>query len=54
MIRQKDNFHIHQEIIRDLENEEDRRQVERLIAERRYTEIPIYLEYAKYECGKSS
>lgn len=50
-IQQKDNFHIHQEIIRDIQQEEYRRQLERLIAERRYDEIPVYLEYLKYELG---
>lgn len=50
-IRQKDNFHIHQEIIRDIPEEEHRRQIERLIAERRYEEIPIFLEYLRYEYG---
>ena len=48
-IQQKDNFHIHQEIIRDIPEEEYRRQLERLIAERRYNEIPVYLEYLRYE-----
>lgn len=50
-IRQKDNFHIHQEIIRNIPVEEHRRQIERLIAERRYDEVPIFLEYLKYEYG---
>lgn len=50
-IQQRDNFHIHQEIIRDLQEDEHRRQIERLIAERRYNEVPIFLEYLKYECG---
>lgn len=48
-IRQKDNFHIHQEIIRDIQEDEYRRQIEKLIAEKRYDEIPVYLEYLKYE-----
>ena len=48
-IQQRDNFHIHQEIIRDLEEEDYRRQLERLIAEKRYDEVPVYLEYLKYE-----
>lgn len=48
-IQQRDNFHIHQEIIRDIQEEEYRRQLERLIAERRYEEVPVYLEYLKYE-----
>lgn len=48
-IQQRDNFHIHQEIIRDIQEEEYRRQLERLIAERRYDEVPVYLEYLKYE-----
>ena len=42
-IRQKDNFHIHQEIIRDIPEEENRRIIEKLIAERRYDEVPIFL-----------
>lgn len=50
-IRQKDNFHIHQEIIRDIPEEENRRIIEKLIAERRYEEVPIFLKYLKYECG---
>ena len=50
-IRQKDSFHIHQEIIRDIPEEEYRRQLERLIAEKRYDEVDVYLEYLKYECG---
>lgn len=48
-IQQRDNIHIHQEIIRDLEEEDYRRQLERLIAEKRYDEVPVYLEYLKYE-----
>ena len=48
-IQQRDNFHIHQEIIRDIQEEEYRRQLERLIAERRYDEVPVYLEYLRYE-----
>lgn len=48
-IQQRDNFYIHQEIIRDLEEEDYRRQLERLIAEKRYDEVPVYLEYLKYE-----
>ena len=50
-IRQKDNFHIHQEIIRDIPEEENRRIIEKLIAERRYDEVPIFLKYLKFECG---
>ena len=33
-IQQRDNFHIHQEIIRDIQEDELRRQLERLIAEK--------------------
>ena len=47
-IRLKDNFLIHQEIIRDIPDEENRRILEKLIVERRYEEVPIFL---KYECG---
>ena len=48
-IQQRDNFHIHQEILRDIQQEEYIRQLERLIAERRYNEVPEYLTYLKYE-----
>lgn len=48
-ITQKDNFHIQQEIMRDIQEESYRRQLERLIAESRYDEIPVYLEFLKYE-----
>lgn len=50
-IRQKDNFHIHQEIMRDIAEDKDKRQIERLIAESRYDEIPCFIEYLRYECG---
>ena len=40
---------MHQEIIRDIQEDEYRRQLEKLIAERRYDEIQIYIEYLKYE-----
>ena len=33
----------------DIQEEEYRRQLERLIAEKRYEEVPVYLEYLKYE-----
>jgi len=48
-IQQRDNFHIHQEIMRDIQEDEHRRQLERLIAEKRYDEVPVYLEYLRYE-----
>ena len=50
-IQQRDNFHIHQEIIRDIQEDELRRQLEKLIAEKRYDEVPVYLEYLRYEVG---
>ena len=50
-IQQRDNFHIHQEIIRDIQENELRRQLEKLIAEKRYDEVPVYLEYLRYEVG---
>ena len=31
--------------------EENRRIIEKLIAERRYDEVPIFLKYLKFECG---
>jgi len=50
-IRQKDNFHIHQEILRNIPEEEHRRQIERLIAESRYNEIPVYINFLRFEYG---
>ena len=50
-IRQKDNFHIHQEIMRDITEDKHKRQIERLIAESRYNEIPYFIEFLRYECG---
>lgn len=50
-IRQKDNFHIHQEIMRDITEDKHKRQIERLIAESRCNEIPYFIEFLRYECG---
>lgn len=50
-IRQKDNFHIHQEIMRDIPDDIHKRQIERLIAESRYDEIPYFIEFLRYEYG---
>ena len=35
--------------MRDIQEDEYRRQLERLIAEKRYDEVPVYLEYLRYE-----
>lgn len=50
-IRQKDLFHIQQEIIRDIKGEEYREPLIKMLAEKRYTEIPTYIEWLKYELG---
>ena len=50
-IYQKDNFNIHQEIIRDIQEKEHQEQLINLLKEKRYNEIPEYIENLKYELG---
>lgn len=51
MIYQKDSFHIHQEIIRDVKGKEYQEELTKLLEEKRYNDIPQYIEYLKYEFG---
>ena len=51
MIYQKDSFHIHQEIIRDIKGKEYQEELIKLLDEKRYNDIPKYIEYLKYELG---
>lgn len=50
-IIQKDMFHIQQEIIRDIKEQKHREEIVKMLAEKRYTEIPNYIENLKYELG---
>lgn len=50
-IYQKDNFHIHQEIIRDIQEKEHQEELMKMLKEKRYNEIPQYIENLKYELG---
>lgn len=50
-IRQKDLFHIQQEIIRDVKGKEYQEELQKMVAEKRYNEIPDYIEKLKYELG---
>lgn len=50
-ISQKDNFHIHQEIVKDIKEEKHREEINKMIEERRYEEIGGYIEKLKYELG---
>lgn len=50
-IRQKDMFHIQQEIIRDVKEEKNREELVKMLEEKRYKEIPKYIETLQYECG---
>lgn len=50
-IYQKDSFHIHQEIIRDIKEKEYQEELCKMLDEKRYNEIPTYIEYLKYELG---
>ena len=49
-IYQKDNFHIHQEIIRDVPKEY-RSGIEKLLEKKEYSKIPKAIEQLKYEVG---
>ena len=50
-ISQKDNFHIHQEIVRDIQDKKCREELEKIIEEKRYDEVEKYIEKLKYEFG---
>lgn len=50
-ISQKDSFHIQQEIIRDIKNEEYREELIRIIETKRYNEVQNYIENLKFEVG---
>lgn len=50
-IRQKDLFHIQQEIIRDIKEEQYREPLIELLRQKRYTEVPIYIDNLKKELG---
>lgn len=50
-IRQKDSFHIQQEIVRDIKDEKYREELVKIIEEKRYTEVQDYIENLKYELG---
>lgn len=48
-IRQKDLFHIQQEIIRDVKGKEYQEELLKMVIEKRYTEIPTYINWLKYQ-----
>jgi hypothetical protein len=48
---QKDSFHISQAINRNIKDKEHAEAVKKLIDEKKYTEIPEFLERLKYDCG---
>lgn len=50
-ICQKDEFHIQQEIIRDIQEEKYRKELQKIIKEKRYCEVQQYIENLKYELG---
>ncbi len=50
-ICQKDSFHIQQEIIRDIKSKEHREGLIKIIEEKRYNEVHMYIENLKYELG---
>lgn len=50
-ISQKDNFHIHQEIVRDIQDKKCREELEKIIEEKRFDEVEKYIENLKFELG---
>lgn len=50
-IRQKDSFHIQQEIIRDIKDEKYREELITILREKRYDEVQNYIENLKFELG---
>ena len=50
-ISQKDNFHIHQEIVRDIQDKKYREELEKIIEEKRFDEVEKYIENLKSELG---
>ena len=50
-IYQKDSFHIHQEIIRDIKEKQYQEELNKMLEEKRYEEIHGYIENLKYELG---
>ena len=50
-ISQKDNFHIHQEIVRDIQDKKYREELEKIIEEKRFDEVEKYIESLKSELG---
>lgn len=50
-ICQKDSFHIQQEIIRDIKSKEHREELIKIIEEKKYNEVQVYIEKLKYELG---
>jgi hypothetical protein len=51
IIRQKDKFHIHQEIIRDIEEKEEQEKVRKMFEQKEYKKIIPYIEELKYKSG---
>ena len=50
-ICQKDSFHIQQEIVRDIKDKEKRKELMKIIEEKKYGEVQPYIEQLKYELG---
>lgn len=50
-ICQKDSFHIQQEIIRDIKEKEHRKELIKIIEEKRYNEVQGYIENLKFKLG---
>lgn len=50
-ICQKDNFHIQQEIVRDIQDKKYRQELIQLLEDKKYSEVSDYIEKLKYELG---
>ena len=51
MIRQKDKFHIYQEVTKNIEEEQYRNEIIRMFENKEYKNISKYIEELKYETG---
>lgn len=51
IIRQKDRFHVYQEISKSIDEEKYRQEIRRMIENKEYKEIMKYIEELKYETG---
>ena len=50
-ISQKDKFHIHQKIVRDIQDKKCREELEKIIEDKRLNEVEKYIQNLKFGLG---